>query len=182
MSNSNKEDELQKGILKGDNGLSLKSNLEFKKLIDVDEETLNKVSTWMYNWWGKRDNYSFEEVKCFMKHSMQKDRLPQTYGLFLDNKIIGIFQFAYEDLSIRPDIYPWLANVYIDEKYRKKGLGRILLENVERMAKENIDFEDIFLYTKHIGLYEKFGWTFVSNIDTFSKTPRIQRLYKLKLK
>ncbi len=41
----------------------------------------------------------------------------------LDDNIIGMFQFTYEDLSVRPDIYPWLANVYIDEKYSKMGYG-----------------------------------------------------------
>lgn len=92
-----------------------------------------------------------------MKNSLQKNRLPQTYGLFLDGNIIGMFQFTYEDLSVRPDIYPWLANVYIDEKYRKMGYGRKLLDNVKNMAKENTNFNELFLYTKHIGLYEKFG-------------------------
>ena len=60
-----------------------------------------------------------------------------------------MYQFSYEDLSIRPDIYPWLANVYIDEKFRKKGYGRKLLENVRNTAKENINFDEIFLYTEH---------------------------------
>ena len=44
-------------------------NLELKKLIDIDDNTLNTITTWMYNWWGKRDGYSFDGVKCFMKHS-----------------------------------------------------------------------------------------------------------------
>ena len=103
-------------------------SLELKQLVNVNEDILNTITTWMYNWWGKRDGYSFEKVKCFMKHSMMEKRLPQTYGLFLDGKIIGIYQFGYEDLSVRPDIYPWLANVYIDESYRGKGYGRKLLE------------------------------------------------------
>ena len=49
-------------------------------------------------------------------------------------------------------------------------------------AKENIKFDKIFLYTKHIGLYEKFGWTFVEEINTFKKEQMIERLYKLDLK
>ena len=156
--------------------------IECKQLIDIDEYILNILSTWMYNWWGKRDGYSFEKVKCFMKHSMEKDRLPQTYGLFLDDKIIGMYQFTYEDLSVRPDIYPWLANVYIDEKYRKQGYGRKLLENVKDTAQKSINFEEIFLYTEHKGLYEKFDWTYVCDIDTYNGNSRIERLYKLKLK
>ena len=156
-------------------------NLEVRKLVNVDNETLDKLTEWMYNWWGKRDGYSLEAGKCFMKHSMEENRLPQTYGLFLDNKIIGMYQFTYDDLSVRPDIYPWLANVYIDEKYRGKGYGRKLLESVFDNAKENINFGEIFLYTKHIGLYEKFGWTFIEEVDTFKKEQRIERLYKLDL-
>lgn len=123
-----------------------------------------------------------DAVRCFMQHSMEENRLPQTYGLFLDNKIIGMYQFTYDDLSVRPDIYPWLANVYIDEKYRGKGYGRELLESVFDNAKENINFGEIFLYTKHIGLYEKFGWAFLEEVDTFKKEQRIERLYKLDLK
>lgn len=157
-------------------------SIELKQLIDIDDETLNKVSTWMYNWWGKKDGYNFEKVKCFMKHSMQTDRLPQTYGLFLNNKIIGMYQFTLEDLNVRPDIYPWLANVYIDEEYRNKGYARNLLENVKENAKRTIDFDELFLYTKHIGLYEKFGWEYISEIDTYNDDSRIERLYKLDLK
>ena len=120
-------------------------SLELKQLVNVNEDILNTITTWMYNWWGKRDGYSFEKVKCFMKHSMMKKRLPQTYGLFLDDKIIGIYQFGYEDLSVRPDIYPWLANVYIDEEYRGKGYGRKLLETVNEIAKKNMDFDNRLL-------------------------------------
>ena len=157
-------------------------NLELKLLVDINEDTLNTMTTWMYNWWGKRDGYTFEAVKCFMKHSLQKDRLPQTYGLFLNNSIIGMFQIAYEDLSVRPDIYPWLANVYIDEQYRGKGYSKILLKNIKDIVSKTTDFKELFLYTKHIGLYEKYGWEFISEIDTYKEDSRIERSYKLNLK
>ena len=55
------------------------------------------------------------------------------------------------------------------------------LENVKKTAREVIKFDEIFLYTKHIGLYEKFGWEYVSDLDTYNKEPRIQRLYKMEL-
>ena len=156
--------------------------IEIKKIIDLDEENLTTITNWMYSWWGISDGLSFEAVKCFMKHSMQEKRLPQTYGLFLENKLIGMYQLAYEDLVVRPDIYPWLINVYIDDAYRNKGYGRILIESVKKNARENLPFDEIYLYTKHKGLYEKFGWQFVSEVDTFKEDFRIQGLYKLDLK
>lgn len=157
-------------------------SLELKKIINVDEQTLEKLSYWMYNWWGKYDGKSIDSIKCFMKSSLQEDRLPQTWGLFLDGKIIGMFQLTYEDLYCRPDIYPWLANVYIDENYRGKGYCTYLLENIKNIARNELNFDEIFLYTKYAGLYEKFGFEYVSDIDTYNDKSRVERLYKLNLK
>ena len=154
-------------------------DLEFKQLINIDDEILNIITKWNYEWWGESLNCNYEKVKCFLKYSMQKERIPQTYGLFLDDEIIGMCQFLYEDLDVRPDIYPWLANVYIDEKYRNKGYGRILIDNATKVAHNVIKFNELFLYTKHIGLYEKFGWKYIGDIDTFKDESRIERLYKL---
>ena len=157
-------------------------DLEIRKITDIDSDTLNKITEWMYHWWGKEDGYTLEAVKCRMKHSIQKERLPQTYGLFLDNEMIGMYQFTLEDLFVRPDIYPWLACVYIDGNYRNKGYGKILLESVKSMAQENLKSDEIYLYTKHVGLYEKFGWEFVSEINRFKKEAITERLYRLSLK
>ncbi len=158
------------------------ARLVFRKIVDVDEKTLDKMALWMYEWWGKDEDYSIEAMKCYLRHGMQKDRLPQTYGLFVDEELIGMYQFLYNDLTVRPDIYPWLANVYVAPKFRGGGYGRILMENIKRTAMENTEFDYLFLYTEHKGLYEKFGWEFVSDVDTFGKTKRIQRLYRLSLK
>lgn len=158
------------------------NNLEFKQIIDIDKQNLDIMANWMYNWWGKEEGYTFDGVKCFLEHSFQKDRLPKTYGLFDNGRIIGMFQFTYEDLEVRPDIYPWLANLYVDEEYRNKGVARILLEKVNEITKTELEFNELYLFTKHIGLYEKFGWKYISDLDTYIKTPRIQRLYKLNIK
>lgn len=68
------------------------------------------------------------------------------------------------------------------KKYRHKGYGKKMLETVKDTAKDIKDYNKIFLWTEFKGLYEKFGWTFIGDIDTYSKESRIQRLYKLDLK
>lgn len=127
------------------------NSLEVRQIYeDIDKENFKIMTKWMHEWWGIEDGYSQEEIECFMKNSFQKSRLPQTYGLFLDNKIIGIYQFTYEDLSIRSDIYPWFANVYIYKKYRNKGYAKIMLYTVIENAKKVLDFDELYLYTEHI--------------------------------
>ena len=45
----------------------------------------DKICEWNYNWWGIRNHESFEEVKCGLEHSLNTDRLPQTFVALLDD-------------------------------------------------------------------------------------------------
>ena len=47
----------------------------------TDEVHLEKMTDWLYEWWGKAEGYSYEAVHAYMVHSIQEQRLPQTYGL-----------------------------------------------------------------------------------------------------
>ena len=141
-----------------------------------------KVCEWNYNWWGVRDNKSIEEVKENLRHSLCKNnKMPQTFVALLDDIPVGMYQISMsDDLESRPDIYPWLINVYVDEKYRGNNIGRELLNTVKENAKK-IGLTELYLYTKHNGLYEKFGWQFVEEVKTFRKESPIERLYRLKI-
>lgn len=49
--------------------------------------------------------HKFEQEKIFIKNSPQENRLPRTYGAFINNEIIDVYQFFYEDLFVRPDMF-----------------------------------------------------------------------------
>ena len=153
-------------------------NIEIRRIEDSSETEL--MTDWMHGWWGQRENYTREAVRCCMEHSLKREGLPQTYGLYLDGRLIGMYQFTCADLFVRPDIYPWLANVYVDEAHRSKGYGRLLLASVQKSAAES-GLDELYLFTEHSGLYEKFGWEFVERIDTHLE-PRMQRLYRLRVR
>lgn len=154
-----------------------------QKIINPNQNIINTIIDWMQEWWKQEycDDRTREEIECEIFHSFQNNRLPQTYGLFLNNEMIGMYQFSYSDLESRPDIYPWLCNVYIDKKYRNQGYGKILMNSIQENARKNLKFGEIYLFTKHVGFYEKFGWKYIENIETFRCLPRIQRLYRLDL-
>ncbi len=51
-------------------------------------------------------------------------------------------------------------------------------------VKENarsIGLNELYLYTKHVGLYEKFGWKFIEEVNTFKDDSSMERLYKLNM-
>lgn len=37
------------------------------KLEDSDNYIFEKICKWNYNWWGIRNNDSFEKVKCYLE-------------------------------------------------------------------------------------------------------------------
>ncbi len=156
-------------------------NITIKQITNKNDSSLDIISKWLYEWWGKDEGYLYEEVECYVKHAINKDSLPMTFGLFIDNKIIGLYHLIYNDLDIRVDIYPMVADIYILKEYRGKGYGKILINDIVKRIK-SLNFPQFYLYTSHHNLYEKFGFEFVEEIDTYRKSPRIQRLYTYKVK
>ncbi|MFY3790176.1 GNAT family N-acetyltransferase [Ureibacillus sp. MALMAid1270] len=152
------------------------------RLEDDQNFIFEKICEWNYHWWGIRNGMSYEELRCNLQHSLNTVRLPQTYVALIGEEPAGMYQLSMsEDLNSRPDLYPWLINVYVDEKIRGKNVCRELMNTVNENAKK-ANLNELFLYTKHVGLYEKFGWEFVEEVKTFREESPIERLYRLEIK
>lgn len=151
-------------------------DVDVVKLTDKNNKYFDTICDWMYNWWGIRDGWSHKKVYEFMGNSLCKEKISQTFIAIHNDTVIGMYQLAMTDLDTRPDIYPWLTNVYVDEKYRGRGLSKLLVEHSIKEAKK-LEIKELYLYTAHIGLYEKFGWEYIGNVNTYRKDSPIERLY-----
>ncbi len=155
--------------------------MEIIKLEESNNLFFDKICDWYYNWLGIKNNESIEEIKCTFEHSLCKNKLPQTFVALIDGEPAGMYQLAMsDDLNSRPDLYPWLINVYVDEKFRGRNVARELMNTVKENAKE-LGLTELYLYTKHVGLYEKFGWKFIEEVKTFKDDSPVERLYKLEI-
>ena len=155
--------------------------MEIIKLEESNNLFFDKICDQYYNWLGIKNNESIEEIKCTFEHSLCKNKLPQTFVALIDGEPAGMYQLSMsDDLNSRPDLYPWLINVYVDEKFRGRNVARELMNTVKENAKE-LGLTELYLYTKHIGLYEKFGWKFIEEVKTFKDDSPVERLYKLEI-
>lgn len=153
--------------------------MEIVKWLSAEGEVFRTLCDWNFEWWGHKTS-GRAEVESFMAHSLCADRLPQTFVALEDGVPVGMYQLQMsDDLAGRPDLYPWLANVYVDESRRGEGIGRCLMESVADAAAK-LGLSEVYLYTHHVGLYEKFGWQFVEEVPTFSLDSPLERLYRLK--
>lgn len=158
------------------------NKITIERLEKSDGEAFEKICLWCHRWWGVRDGLSLDQVRYNMKHSLGTGKqLPQTFIARINGKTAGMYQLSMsDDLQSRPDLYPWLINVYVDEEVRGKGVCRAMMESVAENAK-SAGLKHLYLYTKHIGLYEKFGWRFVETVPTFRTDSPVERVYMLKV-
>lgn len=138
------------------------------------------ITGWYYDWWGAKAGCLHAQVAEIVANSQQNGgRLPQLYVAVDRNEAVGAFMISMsDDLLSRPDVYPWLANVYVAENRRRMGIGRFMLDKIGEVMK-GIGIRELYLYTHHVGLYEKFGWKFVEFVNTYRKDSPVERLYRL---
>ncbi len=96
-------------------------------------------------YWSKGIDYA--TVKKRIKNSL-------CFGIFHEKKQLGFARVITDYTS-----FAYLADVFIIEKYRGKGLGKWMLENILNHP-ELKDVKTWMLATKDAhGLYEKFGFS-----------------------
>ena len=151
------------------------------RLEESEGDVFETLVDWNFRWWGIPRGESRAQVRYLMAHSVCTDRLPQTFVAMEGDTPVGMYQLSMtDDLYGRPDLYPWLVNVYVPEEHRGKSVCRFMMEQVGLTAR-NAGLSSLYLYTSHVGLYEKFGWKFVEEVPTFQEKSPIERLYRLEL-
>jgi len=107
-----------------------------------------------------------------------KNNLPQWYLLEKEKEIIGCAGLITNDFISRGDLYPWVCAVFIEEKERGKAYSSILLNKAKGDAKE-FGYNNLYLSTEHIGLYEKFGFEYIG--QGYHPWKEESRIYQIKL-
>ena len=94
-------------------------------ITDKHHPALPAIIQWLYDWWGKDEDYTKEQVEAYVRNAVCKDRIPQVFLILQDGVPAGTFQFAMSDIDTprllslaaglldracfprkRPDIYP----------------------------------------------------------------------------
>lgn len=152
-----------------------------KKMTQVTDQHFMTIVDWYWDWLGKANDESYEEVLETMAHSLNHKRLPQTFLVYRKTHPVAMFQIAMaDDLTIRPNFYPWLINVYVDPAYRHQGVFTFIMEQISSIA-SRLGLHELYCYTHHLGLYDKFGWIPIENLAFPGRNGQRVTVYKIDL-
>jgi len=82
----------------------------------------------------------------------------ETFILFEGGTPVGTASLARTDLPSRPDLTPWLACVYVEPEFHRRGYATALVRRVEELARESsVSTLWLFTWTAE-ALYAGLGW------------------------
>jgi len=123
------------------------------------------VAGWIYNEFikGIKTDQSYETVLSSIK-ICYKTELPIRLIAIIDNKCVGTVSIVQNDLRCR-EYTPWLAALYVDERFRKNKIGQQLIQRVISIT-ASLGYKELYLRTEHASnYYRKLGWQFVEACD-----------------
>ncbi|MCR4722224.1 MAG: GNAT family N-acetyltransferase [Eubacteriales bacterium] len=148
-----------------------------KRLTADDEKGKRDAAELLYMWWGDW-MHPKKELEEFCMHAVVDGGLPQTIIAYDEDGTtpLGMCQFLLSEAWSRPDLSPWLSDVFVREDRRGQGVCRAMMDKVEGYAKE-LGIHDMYLFTPHVGLYEKWGWEYFDDLIRY----RGDQEYKIRL-
>ena len=147
--------------------------MKIEYLADYPEQ-VEKVNDWLYNYWGAYYNDSSKEDWLDdLKKRLNKAEIPTTFIALQEGKFVGTASLIKHDMDNRPELSPWLADVYVPPEHRKQGIASKL---VSRVVEETriLGIERLYLFTRNAKeFYLKLGWELKENVKYHGKEVNI---------
>ena len=104
-------------------------------------------------WRKLKKTYSSQRVGRYVSDTLRKGKV---FGYFLDGKLIGCAGIAIDKKLGAGEI----RHVSVEPKFQKRGIGRKLMNFLEKYAKRKVKkiSLDVLIKSPAVKFYEKLGW------------------------
>jgi len=132
-------------------------------------EFIEEVSYYLYKQWQEPYNWlSLEDTIKRTKNIFKaKNWIPTMLIAIKDNIFLWTVSLWISDIPERQDLFPFLASLFVKEKYRNQWIWTNLVKEIEKIAKLN-NWKTIYLYddSNINNFYKNLGYSFLEE-DTY---------------
>ena len=122
-------------------------------------DLLPVVAQWQWLEWGRRQGATVAQVAAVLRACCTAQAVPQGVVLLDGGVPAGTATLDHADLDARPDLTPWLANVFVSPDFRGRGHAKRLVRHIEAAARAG-GIETLYLHTENAtALYAGLGWS-----------------------
>ncbi|HTD00375.1 MAG TPA: GNAT family N-acetyltransferase [Bradyrhizobium sp.] len=123
--------------------------------------------------WGRSTGFnSAEEYERFLCDAVHSHRLPAVLVARRGEKFLGSVNLLVHEMTTRPSLSPWLAQLFVLAEERGRGVGSALVRAcLARFAE--LGFSRVHLYTAATttlpAYYTALGWKAIEEIEYLGK-------------
>jgi len=120
---------------------------------------LDVVADRLWRVWWKESGYPLEYIIDRLEESLKPEAFPFTLVAFRDSTFLGTASVVASHKPESQHYSPWIANVWVEENCRNRGVGSTLINQAARRT-FSLGIERLYLTTRpdKRTFYEKNGW------------------------
>lgn len=137
----------------------------------ADDPNAEIVAGWTFESWGHlHPGLTLEQAIERMKAECGPGGVPSIFVAMQGETPVGTASLTADDMSIRRELSPWLASVFVVPECRGQGIASALVRRVEAEAVAH-GFERFYLYTPdQQALYRRLGWQTLESLEYRGET------------
>jgi predicted N-acetyltransferase YhbS len=130
-------------------------------------DTIPTIARWHFDQWGRKSpTRSRTSAAERLRGHLRRDATPLTMVALAGGEVVGSAALVCQDMKdARPELSPWLADVFVDPARRRRGVASALVAALVAKARA-LGVETLHLYTpdqEH--LYARLGFVVRERMD-----------------
>ena len=144
--------------------------------LGTDSPHLPTVVRWTFEAWGNLyPGLMLEEAIDDTMSECGTSGVPSVFIALQGDVPVGTACLIDDDMSIRRELTPWLASVFVVPEWRGQGIASALVQCVEAEVR-NSGIHQCYLYTPdQQSLYQRRGWQAIETLEYRGETVTLMR-------
>jgi predicted N-acetyltransferase YhbS len=150
----------------------LDSSVEIESLKAASELPARIAALQFANWGRSTGFSSVEDYERFLRDATESPRLPAVLVARRAGTFLGSVNLLLHEMTTRPSLSPWLAQLFVIAEERGRGVGAALVRAcLARFAE--LGFPRVYLYTAAASrlpaYYASLGWKPIEDVEYLGK-------------